>query len=197
MKSKQGASFKDQLATILKSYKKAVDTIIDEADFLKKATAEIDQLTLKTSQSIKRTEKIQEKILHTKQEFIDYQKKCREKAEKLVKISKENLPKWLLDEIKAKDQAKTHVKTEKVAETDQAQMLPPVNEVTLADGGRDNNEAISKLEIRIQIMSPTMRYQTMMSIHLRKMFPLKSKKWMAYSMKEQLPKYVSNLDFKP
>ncbi len=134
------------MATILKSYKKAVDTIIDEADFQKKATAEIDQLKLETSQSIKRTEKIQEKILHTKQEFIDYQKKCREKAEQLVKISKENLLKWLLDEIKAKDQAKTHVKTEKVAETDQVRMLPLVNEVTPADG-RANNEAISKLEI--------------------------------------------------
>lgn len=147
MQSKQDASFKDQLATILKSYKKAVDTILDEANFLKRATAEIEQLKLQTSQSIKRTEKIQEKILHTKQEFIAYQKKCREKAEKLVKISNKNLPKWLLDEIQAKDQAKTHVKTEEVAETDQVRMLPPVNEVTPAADGRDNIEASSKLEI--------------------------------------------------
>lgn len=137
MKSKQDASLKDQVASLQKSYKEAVDTIAHQEFFLKKTLAEIDQLKLNTSQSIKRTEEIQEKILHTKQEFMDYQRMCMENACKVIKITEEKLPNWLLDKI----QEKINAKTEKVAET-----LPPVNEVTPA-GSKDNKEANPKLEI--------------------------------------------------
>lgn len=136
--SKRSASLNDQVETLKKSYKEAVDTIIYQEICLKSARAEIDQLKLNKSQLMQHKVEMQKQILiDTKQEFMDYQKMCMEKAGKLEKITKEKLPKWLLDELDAK------------AETDQLTLLHLVNEVTSANR-KDNNETIiPKQEIHL------------------------------------------------